>query len=265
MKRGEVERVKAFILRAVDHYRPSYGKRSQDFPRRCVFIGTTNSDAYLADETGNRRFWPVKTGAIDLDALRRDVRQLWAEAVAAYQAGEAWWLDAEIEPEAAKQQELRRITDPWGQPVLDWAKQQVDLVTVAGALKHALQLDVAKQDRAASTRVGIIFKANGWELRQKRVEGGSKVRFYLPPLAQPSPNPFQPVPNLSPTCPQPVPTCPAVPTSPRLSRLHPRPVLTTKGPHGCLEGRHGSHRVACDFRATLPMCARKGRTGRVCL
>ena len=73
MRRSEVERVKAFISRCIDHYRPSYGRRSQDFPRSCCFIGTTNADAYLADETGGRRFWPVKIGTVDIDQLRRDI------------------------------------------------------------------------------------------------------------------------------------------------------------------------------------------------
>jgi predicted P-loop ATPase len=94
MRRGEVERVKAFMSRSTDHYRPSYGRRSQDFPCQCVFIGSTNADTYLADETGNQRFWPVKVGRINLKTLRQDVGQLWAEADAAYRTGERWWLDA---------------------------------------------------------------------------------------------------------------------------------------------------------------------------
>jgi putative DNA primase/helicase len=76
MRRGDIERTKAFMSRSTDHYRPSYGRRSQDFPRQCAFAGTTNADGYLGDETGNRRFWPVKVGAIDLDAIRRDREQL---------------------------------------------------------------------------------------------------------------------------------------------------------------------------------------------
>jgi hypothetical protein len=62
LKRGEIERVKAFMSRSVDHYRPSYGRRSQDFPRQCFFAGTTNAEEYLIDETGNRRWWPVIRG-----------------------------------------------------------------------------------------------------------------------------------------------------------------------------------------------------------
>ena len=55
----ELERVKAYVSRRVDHYRATYGRATGDYPRQTVFIGTTNENEYLQDHTGNRRFWPV--------------------------------------------------------------------------------------------------------------------------------------------------------------------------------------------------------------
>ena len=72
MGKSAVERIKGFIARSSDHYRPCYGRNSQDFPRGCIFIGSTNAAEYLPDTTGNRRWWPVTVGDIELDALRRD-------------------------------------------------------------------------------------------------------------------------------------------------------------------------------------------------
>jgi predicted P-loop ATPase len=180
MKRGDIERTKAFMSRATDHYRPSYGRRSQDFPRQCVFAGTTNSDTYFGDETGNRRFWPVKVGIINLEALRRDRDQLWAEAVAAFKAGEKWWLDREIEKVAAEEQAERRIVDPWEQPLLEWAGRQVNPVSMPEALT-ALSVPVERHDQASANRVARIFKVAGWEKAQRRVAG---VRVWVYRLSQ---------------------------------------------------------------------------------
>src|SRR5262249_44718291 len=97
MSRPEIERVKAFITRKVDRFRPAYGRHVIEAQRQSIFIGSTNADTYLKDETGGRRFWPIKCGKIDLKALERDKDQLWAEAVALYGKGVGWWLtDAEI-------------------------------------------------------------------------------------------------------------------------------------------------------------------------
>ncbi len=82
-RRSEVEAVKDFLSCQRDRYRPPYGRAEITVPRQAIFIGTTNSELYLHDPSGNRRFWPVRIANIQLDAIRPIVGQLWAEAVEA--------------------------------------------------------------------------------------------------------------------------------------------------------------------------------------
>jgi predicted P-loop ATPase len=114
MKRADVEKVKAFVASQCDRYRPPYAKRAEDFPRRCVFIGTTNRRNYLLDETGNRRFLPIHlTAEIDVERVERDVEQLWGEAVHLYRSGERALLPRELWGHAAREQASRVAEDPW--------------------------------------------------------------------------------------------------------------------------------------------------------
>jgi putative DNA primase/helicase len=87
LSHSEVARIKAFMSRTTDRFRPPYGMRLVESPRQCVFAGTVNHSTYLRDETGGRRFWPVTCGQIDIEALGRDRNQLWAEAKAGFDAG----------------------------------------------------------------------------------------------------------------------------------------------------------------------------------
>jgi predicted P-loop ATPase len=121
MSRAEAGVLKAFLSRRVDHYRQSYGRRTADFPRQCVFAASTNKDNWAGDETGGRRFWPVRCGEIDIAALARDRDQLLAEALAEYSDGRHWWLEDEaVIKTAAEEQADRFETDPWDNKVMEW-------------------------------------------------------------------------------------------------------------------------------------------------
>ena len=91
----------------------AYGRFSEARGRQTIFVGTTNEHKYLKDRTGNRRFLPVKTGTIDLEALRRDRDQLWAEAAVREARGEEITLPQELWEAAAVEQEERLEDDPW--------------------------------------------------------------------------------------------------------------------------------------------------------
>lgn len=99
-RKNEIEAVKAFITRTVDKVRPPYGERWVESRRRCVFFGTTNFDTYLRDESGNRRFKPVKVGQLNFDALRAEREQLFAEALWLYESGFETVLTLELDEKA---------------------------------------------------------------------------------------------------------------------------------------------------------------------
>jgi predicted P-loop ATPase len=163
MKGAQIEQTKAFVSRQTDHYRPSYGRMSQDFPRRCVFVGTTNDEAYLKDQSGNRRYWPVKISRADVQAIRRDRDQLWAEAVARFQKGETWWLPPEQEALARDAQEGRRQVDPWedaARKYADAANLHKGYITISGCLEF-IGIKKDRQTKQDSMRVADIFQGIG--------------------------------------------------------------------------------------------------------
>jgi hypothetical protein len=95
IRRGGIDRVKAFLTSKDDVFRAPYDRRPQHHPRTCIFAASTNDSTPFTDETGNRRFWPIKCGRIALDKLRADRDQLWAEAVARFEKGEKWWFESQ--------------------------------------------------------------------------------------------------------------------------------------------------------------------------
>lgn len=142
MRRSDVDSVKSFVSNPIDEMRPAYGRYKMEYKRQGIFVGTSNEDTPLLDQTGGRRFWPVKVYKLPIDpepeltVLRN---QIWAEAVAIYKAGESLYLDDATEELAKKVQQdhtevdvradviagylEKRIPDNWD--VMDvWQKRE---------------------------------------------------------------------------------------------------------------------------------------------
>jgi predicted P-loop ATPase len=168
MTRPELSKVKAFMSRTTDRFRPPYGRRTIEAPRQCIFVGTVNHKEYLRDETGGRRFWPVQTGRINIKDLWRDKDQLWAEAVACYRKGETWWLDSTAQNRAAeKQQSIRYQTDPWEGIIAAYVKTQ-ESTTTEEILRAALEKPTGTWSHLDQIRVGAVLRRLGWKTSGKQ-------------------------------------------------------------------------------------------------
>ena len=128
MRKAEAETIKLYISKQTDRFRPAYGRRLQEFPRQCIFIGTTNETQFLRDTTGNRRFWVVDTPNdpprnMWTELTPETVRLIWAEAVEIYKAGEDLFLPRELEKVAREVQEAYEEENPKAGIVADYLER----------------------------------------------------------------------------------------------------------------------------------------------
>ena len=202
ISRAEVSRIKAFLTRTTDRYRPPYGRYVIEVPRQCVFAGSVNPDTYLRDETGNRRFWPMRCGDIDIQALARDRDQLWAEALHRYRQGAVWWLTDPALIEAARaEQDARYQSDAWDALIdrwltvetrrvdrgyagyEDWREVETERaapladVSVGDILQNAIGIEPGRWTRADQMRVAAYLKSRGWERYRARCTHGLEWRY----------------------------------------------------------------------------------------
>ena len=199
-RRADNEQVKQFFSSMVDRFRGAYGKFVQKHPRQCVIICTTNKRQYLYDLTGNRRFWPVWIEQrIKIEWLRKWREQLFAEAFAAYTAGEAYAPTPEQENElfvpeqnlrlveTAVQSRLYELLTREGAGSMEGAttnqlNQLTNFVTL-DRLVTALGADAAKSSSLLETQIRGWLDAHGWTYA--RETSGQRRRGYFQPKVWP--------------------------------------------------------------------------------
>ena len=204
MKRHEMNALKAFITRPVDKCRPAFGRLSQEYPRQCVFIGTINPEAdgsYLTDETGNRRFWPVRIRQLNKGALEAARDQLWAEAFllaggTAWLAGhhkitaeETYMETKELDVAAAVEAAKRMAEHPFTEAVAVWVERRAAegelFLTTRDIFIGALGGIDNKMGQRESRGIAAVMRQLGWVSGTER-RGSIVVRGYHSPSSAPA-------------------------------------------------------------------------------
>lgn len=172
LNRSEIEAMKAFLSQRTDRIRAPYGKRTEEYPRQSIFVGSTNLDEYLKDETGNRRFWPVRCeGKLRHNELAVVRDQLFAEAYALYRFGEPIYLEREEEDALAIVEQAKRgEVDEWFGAVADVVSGEMFPRKGFEMRQLASQLDqfgAHKLDKSDQMRIAKILRALGFERYQE--------------------------------------------------------------------------------------------------
>ena len=187
LTRASSSAIKKFLTKRNDRFRPPFGKHIITLPRQCVFAGTINPPAngYLKDPTGARRFWPAMCrGMIDLEGLKRDRDQLWAEAVHRFKVGAKWWLETpELEALATAEQDARFVADEWEAPIREWLGDRAD-VSINEVSEQALRLpEKDRMQQTAQNRVvKILTHLHFGRYRARFPNGKRENRYHRDPV-----------------------------------------------------------------------------------
>ena len=185
LKHTDTTSVKAFLSRSTDRIRPAYARFKESWPRQGIIVGTTNDDSYLKDDTGNRRFLPVKTGQIDLEGLKRDRDLLWAEAVEMESVGEPITLPKDQWDAAAEAQKARMPHDPWldilgaAEGTIVNSEERISSSELFG--EAYLNIQPGSQQDYVGKRVSKNMKELGWDGPKVMKIKGKTLRGYFRP------------------------------------------------------------------------------------
>ncbi|MER9554663.1 virulence-associated E family protein [Mesorhizobium sp. M0323] len=190
LNRAEVSRVKQFITKTHDRGRGAYQRSVEDLPRRCIFVGTTNDSQYLRDATGNRRFWPVTVGEIDLRGLAKDMQQLWAEAaVAEREAPEEITIPKRLWAAAAERQAERVSGDPWEDVLLSALPAHAKLaegelrISTQTVFEKVMGIEMRYARMADYRRLADCMRKLGWHgPTVLRIDGANVKGYWRAPL-----------------------------------------------------------------------------------
>lgn len=170
LRTTDIERIKAFVTRTHEKWTPKFKEFAITFPRRLVMIGTSNDDDFLTDEE-NRRWLPMRVTKGDVEAIKRDRLQLWAEAAARWKQSGIQWERAQSM--AVEKHAEFEAADVWEPEIRQWLEEAnwPEVVRLHDVLLQAVGLDTRKINRTDERRGARIMKRCGYDRRTMRVNG----------------------------------------------------------------------------------------------
>ena len=161
----DIARLKSFITSSSDHIRNPYAIKASHYYRRTVFAASVNSDTYLVDETGNRRWWTIPVISINFNH-RIDITQVWAEAYHLFSNGYSTELTKEYQASLNDNNVKFQKIDPIKETLIisyDWSsiEDTRDLTTT----QVMLEIGYMRPSRAELISCGKMLKelSNGKE------------------------------------------------------------------------------------------------------
>lgn len=199
VRRVDEEALKAFITRKTDRVRLAYGRTTGEYPRQSIFIATKNPRAdgtYLKDDTGNRRWWPVRCepnhglGQVDFKGLKEVRDQLFAEAMVRMQTapGERLYMETQELKDAAKAEAAQRHAEhEWTESIARWIERldaqpetRRDFLTSRDIFVDGMGSADRALDRKSTLAIAQVMRALGWEHKLKWINGRAIRGFVRP-------------------------------------------------------------------------------------
>jgi hypothetical protein len=178
MRSSQVEHLKGLLSRQVDGpVRMAYARLPVEAPRQFVLIGTTNSYTYLSDQTGNRRFWPLRVDRFDIPWIQQHRDQLWAEAVQQESQQVSIRLDPSLYALAAEQQQKRVYDHPWAESLSEEYKdKEMGIRLTPEEIWTFLAVPVERRTAAGSRIIAQAMQAIGYRRISVRSDAGTVVK-----------------------------------------------------------------------------------------
>lgn len=173
-------KIKSWITKTDDEVMPKYSNEIKTFKRQFILTGSTNDSSWMTDPTGNRRFWPVKVGDIDVKGVADVKEQLWAEAVHRVKAGELHYIETDdpVYKHAELEQAGRLSGHVWQETIEDYIAG-LDRVTVNEILNDCLFITKDRWSNRHKAEVGDIMRGFGWEYKPARDTDGKVRRMWV--------------------------------------------------------------------------------------